>query len=221
MSETKFTKVNDSGARQEFATGSVRDLADGKGRFDLIPPYPLQRLAEHYENGAKKYGDRNWEKGQPVMRYLDSALRHMIKGLLAGDQSEDHASAVEWNIMSYVHTLNEVAAGRLPAELDNRPPHMKLAPKPGLGGTIQLSSGAGGSNPGKASDMQYANLKRGFVAHVSAWKKGGCAWCGNTNRDGLLYYCLRCSDSIIRISDYPGNIFNDIAVAVGAESVSK
>ena len=35
----------------------------GKGRCDLLPPNALLRLARHFENGSKKYGDRNWEKG--------------------------------------------------------------------------------------------------------------------------------------------------------------
>lgn len=32
-------------------------------RFDLIPPGPLWEVAQHYGRGAKKYDDRNWEKG--------------------------------------------------------------------------------------------------------------------------------------------------------------
>jgi len=113
--------TKDSGARQAFATGSVRDLATGKGRFDLIPTAPLRRLAGLYERGAQKYGDRNWEKGQPLMRYVDSAMRH-LNCLVAGEPEEDHASAVAWNMFGYVQTLEGIAAGRLPKELDDRPP---------------------------------------------------------------------------------------------------
>ncbi|HUS51203.1 MAG TPA: dATP/dGTP diphosphohydrolase domain-containing protein, partial [Candidatus Paceibacterota bacterium] len=72
----EFKEVKDSGKRQDFDTGSRRDTRDGKGRYDLLPVRAIKRLAKHYENGAKKYGDRNWEKGQPLSRYLDSALRH-------------------------------------------------------------------------------------------------------------------------------------------------
>jgi len=113
-----FTEVKDSGARQEFATGSVRDTREGKGRFDLIPTDSLRRLAVHYENGSRKYGDRNWEKGQPLGRYLDSAFRHLV-GVLEGLTDEDHASAVSWNLFSYIHTLNLIHAGKLPKELDD------------------------------------------------------------------------------------------------------
>jgi hypothetical protein len=118
MSAAFVTK--DSGERQEFQTGSVRDTREGKGRFDLVPPGPLMRLAQLYERGAQKYGDRNWERGQPLMRYIDSAMRHLNR-LLAGEPLEDHAAAVAWNMFGYMHTLEEVAAGRLPPELDDRP----------------------------------------------------------------------------------------------------
>lgn len=112
--------TKDSGTREEFATGSVRDSAIGKGRFDLIPPGPLLRLAQLYERGALKYGDRNWERGQPLCRYLDSAMRH-LNNLKAGEPSEDHAAAVAWNMFGYMFTLAQVEAGRLPPALDNRP----------------------------------------------------------------------------------------------------
>jgi hypothetical protein len=118
-----FTEVQDSGARQEFPTGSVRDTREGKGRYDLISPIALRRLARHYENGARKYGDRNWEKGQPLSRYLDSAMRHLC-GLLHGFTDEDHAAAAMWNMAAFIHTGEKIAAGELPEELDDMPATM-------------------------------------------------------------------------------------------------
>lgn len=118
MIATAFDAVKDSGKRQEFSTGSVRDTQEGKGRFDLIPTDALRRLAQHYENGARKYGDRNWEKGQPLGRYLDSAFRHLVC-VLEGKVDEDHASAVSWNLFGYIHTLEAIKAGKLPKELDD------------------------------------------------------------------------------------------------------
>lgn len=112
--------VKDSGERQEFQTGSKRDSREGKGRFDLIPTLPERELAQHYEAGAVKYGDHNWKKGQPLMRYVDSAKRH-INNLVAGETDENHAIAVAWNMFAFRWTLNEIEAGRLPAELDDRP----------------------------------------------------------------------------------------------------
>ncbi len=45
--------IKDSGERTEFTSGAVRDMHEGKGRFDLLPMCVLMRLAKHYENGCK------------------------------------------------------------------------------------------------------------------------------------------------------------------------
>lgn len=42
----KGTEILDSGNRKEFSSGAVRDLEEGKGRFDLLPCQTLQLLAE-------------------------------------------------------------------------------------------------------------------------------------------------------------------------------
>ncbi len=116
----KFDKVKDSGKRQEFKTGSVRDSNEGKPRFELITPLALHRLAVHYANGSKKYGDDNWTKGQPLRRYIESAERHLFK-LKMGFTDEDHESACAWNILAFMHTKMMIEAGDLPKELDNMP----------------------------------------------------------------------------------------------------
>lgn len=92
-----YDEVKDSGKRQEFETGSRRDTRDGKGRFDLVPAVCMFRIAKHYQNGAKKYGDWNWTLGQPSSRYLDSAMRHLFN-YANGDRDEDHLAAVVFNV---------------------------------------------------------------------------------------------------------------------------
>ena len=98
----RLTKIDDGGTRQNFSTGAVRESSSGKGRFDLITPYGLDRLAHWYEQGAKKYADRNWEKGIPASRCLDSALRHLTKYMM-GKTDEDHLAAAAWNIFAIMH----------------------------------------------------------------------------------------------------------------------
>lgn len=115
MTNPPFT-VKDSGERQEFKTGAVRDMAAGKGRFDLISPIALLRLAKWYEAGARKYNDRNWEKGLPTGRCMDSALRH-LNAYRLGHRDEDHLAAAMWNIAAIIHIQHQVQAGKLPAEL--------------------------------------------------------------------------------------------------------
>ena len=118
-------EILDSGERQFFDTGSVRDTSTGKGRFDLLPWDAIQEVARIYEEGAHKYDERNWERGQPLMRYLDSAARHLGK-LMAGHQDEPHAAQAAWNILGYLQTLAWIESGALPWTLDNRPPRMRV-----------------------------------------------------------------------------------------------
>jgi hypothetical protein len=115
-----FGHVNDSGERQEFDTGSQRDTREGKGRYDLMSPIVMKRDAVLLENGAKKYGDRNWEKGQPLSRMFDSAIRHMYS-YMGGDRSEDHLTQARWNIGCMVHIEELVRRGQLPTELTDLP----------------------------------------------------------------------------------------------------
>lgn len=108
------------GSVREFNTGSRRDSRQGKGRFDLIVPSALMALAHHLEEGAMKYGDRNWELGQPISVYLDSAFRHWVK-FWAGHTDETHIHAALWNIMALIETQERIAKGELPEELDDHP----------------------------------------------------------------------------------------------------
>ncbi len=104
-------ELTDSGEREVFDTGSQRDTRKGKGRFDLISPIGLIRLARVYEKGAEKYEDRNWERGQPISRYVDSALRHIVCYML-GMREEDHLGQAAWNMFAAMHT-EEVGAKEL------------------------------------------------------------------------------------------------------------
>lgn len=114
------TKTSDQ--RAAFGTGSVRDGAPGKGRYDLVPPMPYKRVAQLYERGCEHYGERNWEKGQPLFKSYIRAAESHLQQIKMGEMTEDHCAAVVWNIFGYMWTLEEIKAGRLPKELDDRPP---------------------------------------------------------------------------------------------------
>ena len=60
-----------------FASGAVRGTDAENVRFDLITPIGLRRLAETCAEGAKKYGDHNWQKGMPASVMLNHAIRHV------------------------------------------------------------------------------------------------------------------------------------------------
>lgn len=112
-------KLKDSGERQDFNTGSVRDTQTGKARYSLIPLSITEQLAHHYAKGAEKYAERNWQKGQPISRYYDSAQRHLI-ALLKEENDENHGIAFVWNAIALVWTIQQIESGKLPKELDDR-----------------------------------------------------------------------------------------------------
>lgn len=113
--------VKDSGVRSEFETGAVRDGQEGKGRFDLMPFEALERVAKVFEAGAKKYAERNWEKGIPTHRFMDSGLRHAMK-YLGGRRDEDHLAMAAWNFLCLLQTEHWIEQGQLPASLQTLPP---------------------------------------------------------------------------------------------------
>lgn len=98
-----MSEILDSGERTEFQTGAVRDMHEGKGRFDLLPMCVLMRLAKHYEKGALKYEERNWEKGIDAHSFADSAFRHLVK-YMDGLDDEDHLIAAIWNLCGLAWT---------------------------------------------------------------------------------------------------------------------
>ena len=63
----------------------------------------MLEVAKHFEEGAKKYGEHNWQKGIPTHCYIDSAVRHYLK-YLRGDNDEPHDRAFAWNILCCIWT---------------------------------------------------------------------------------------------------------------------
>ena len=169
--------INDSGNRRKFESGAVRDMAEGKGRCDLMPlnvvsdlfgdfvfmgqtsseisecfrllsactdekaskhlrylsavnaincfqiitglslPDMMLEVAVHYEEGAKKYGEHNWEKGLPLWCFIDSATRHFLK-YLGGRTDERHDRAFVWNMLGFMYTIRHSAASEGGSEED-------------------------------------------------------------------------------------------------------
>jgi len=84
------------GEVEQHGDGGKRESSKGRGRFDLFPYEAMEALAIWFEQGAEKYGDRNWENGLSVQDSINRMIRHAIK---AGNgwTDEDHLAAVMWN----------------------------------------------------------------------------------------------------------------------------
>jgi len=125
--DTVEVQLKDSGAREEFGTGSVRDKQRGKGAFHLVPSWVVWLVSRIYEEGALKYAPRNWELGQNLSQYVKSAENHLAK-LKAGLRDEPHASQVIWNMIGYVYTGALCKLGLRPKELNDMPDQLNADP---------------------------------------------------------------------------------------------
>lgn len=85
-------------------TGDVTHLyvaLAGFGEWD--PATMILEVAKHFEEGCKKYGENNWQKGIPAKVYVDSGTRHYLKWL-RGDTDEPHDRAFCWNLLCCIWT---------------------------------------------------------------------------------------------------------------------
>jgi hypothetical protein len=114
-------EMKDNGKRQSFGKNmAIRDTSDDKSRPDLISPFAEDRLGHWLRMGARKYAERNWEKGMPFSRCAASLKRHVMK-FQQGMNDEDHLAAIMFNSMAIIHYQEMIERGVLPAELNDMP----------------------------------------------------------------------------------------------------
>lgn len=94
----EFQKSGDIGYLYD-SLNTARTLYYSRSRIEM-----LLDVSIHFEEGAKKYGEYNWQKGIPVNSYMDSAVRHYLKNL-RGDTDENHLRAFVWNILCCIWTV--------------------------------------------------------------------------------------------------------------------
>lgn len=88
-----------------FLRMAIEDYV-GAGVIDpaVVMPDALLETAMHYEEGAEKYSERNWQKGIPLHCYIDSGIRHYLK-FRKGDNDERHDRAFIWNMLGAIWTF--------------------------------------------------------------------------------------------------------------------
>lgn len=92
------------GEMEQTKEGAQRESSKGRGRFDLFPYEAMEALAIWFEQGAEKYGDRNWEDGLSVKDSINRMIRHSLKAG-SGWTDEDHLAAVMWNAACAITTM--------------------------------------------------------------------------------------------------------------------
>ena len=75
-------------------------------RVDLIPKEFIRHLARVYTEGARKYADRNWEKGLTWQGTLGALQRHILKwrrGLVFDPELKTHSLAMAaWGLAALI-----------------------------------------------------------------------------------------------------------------------
>lgn len=113
--------VKDSGKRQQFDSGMVRDVQDNKVDISRVFDGPmLYRWADHITKGAVKYPDikpgvPNWTLAAgeaELVRFKKSAARHFYQWI-NGDNDEDHAAAVMFNLNGYEFVLEKLKNAKI------------------------------------------------------------------------------------------------------------
>lgn len=84
------------------------DRKDDKVMMELLPWPELEKIAEVYTAGAKKYGPHNWENlPDGYERYKGAMLRHLTEMEKGNDIDPDtgcmHAAQVAWNAIAMLH----------------------------------------------------------------------------------------------------------------------
>lgn len=90
-----MSEIKDSGNRREFSTGAVRDMAEGKGRCDLLP---LDVIADLFL--VLKY--EKYERVNIILNYLNSALE-----IWKGDASSLDSNRMDFVVDSLYGALKE------------------------------------------------------------------------------------------------------------------
>lgn len=89
---------------KKTAKGMYREQKSDKLNYlSYFTPYTMERYAIHMKKAEKVHGRANWKKGgYPQEEYLESAMRHLML-LWANDSTEDHAAAIIFNMLGYMH----------------------------------------------------------------------------------------------------------------------
>lgn len=91
-----------SDAVRELKSEPALRFDNDKSRVDLIPSEFIEALGQHYGVGARKYAERNWQKGMSWSRCYASAQRHMLAFWRGEEVDEEtgtpHVIAAAWNM---------------------------------------------------------------------------------------------------------------------------
>lgn len=178
FASSEFDKILTT-EKEKFSTGAVRDVGTDKIRWDLLPLYPLLRVANVYGDNAPKYGDDNWLKGMPFKRTCASIDRHYNNWKMRGKpkkQGDDDLAQAVWGLLALLQYEQMIKCGMLPASLDDRAPSLELPesvnqvkaiPARKSQVPIEISTLLGMGCPNEVAHQIYDGITRRFAPYAN------------------------------------------------------
>lgn len=165
----------------ELDEGTKAD--DGKLPYHLVSPDALEGMVRVLDFGAKKYAERNWEKGISYSRVFGAAMRHLWAWWRGADLDPETRLNHLHHAACCIHFLAHYTAHPHYTKFDDRPSTTALS-------TIYADK--------PASSATVPAHYRIFSEEVYGVK---CYHCGMTHaltgemitREGAVKTCSRCS----------------------------
>lgn len=100
----------------------------GKLRYDLLPPEPIEEVVKVYTGGAEKYAPWNWAKGIKYSRVYGALMRHLQDFWMGATINHDdfglhHLGHALWCVITLLYYEMHY---KFYQKFDDRP-HIRLA----------------------------------------------------------------------------------------------
>jgi len=137
--EHRGFEIKDSGVREEYDSGMVRDTAGGKVDLHRVLDGPLfLRWAQHLTKGAIKYPDielgvPNWtlaNSWKEYYRFKASAFHHFFDWFI-GKRDEDHMAGLVFNLNGAEYVRDRLNKEIHVRETDSEKDKAEESPRPG------------------------------------------------------------------------------------------
>ncbi|WP_454627712.1 dATP/dGTP diphosphohydrolase domain-containing protein [Bradyrhizobium cenepequi] len=120
----RFQDERDAAARPELREGFKADA--GKNSFTYLPFDALGAINKVLIFGAKKYADRNWEKGMNWTRPWDACIRHLEAWMRREEGDPETGMSHLWHagcciLFLIAYELRGVGTDDRPAALTTEP----------------------------------------------------------------------------------------------------
>lgn len=170
--------------------GKKNDRKDDKTRWELIPLDCLEDIARVYTEGAKKYGDNNWQNlDNGYERYKGALLRHLYAA--EHDEFDEetgcrHLAQVAWNAIALLWLSKNKDNDCFSKEISDA-----IARETGITQSINdFSTKDISLKEGENKEITDSFEKTSVMKNTSLYAKYGSLSIRRANKDKNLFYLI-------------------------------